>query len=117
MRAFHLLGFERALVHDDKPTPKPTGSEVLLQMLTSGVCHSDLHISDGSIDPVSAAPLACLKLMPRNARLRSTAARSRPSIPRCPMLTRKFARPWVARFTLCLTWWEVGRPQRRVFGC
>jgi len=50
MRCFHLTGFGRALVPVEKPMPAPVGSEVLLKVLAAGVCHSDLHISDGSID-------------------------------------------------------------------
>ena len=29
---------------------KPTGTEVLLKVLAAGVCHSDLHLSDGYFD-------------------------------------------------------------------
>ena len=28
----------------------PTGTEVLLKVLAAGVCHSDLHLSDGYFD-------------------------------------------------------------------
>jgi D-arabinose 1-dehydrogenase-like Zn-dependent alcohol dehydrogenase len=31
----------------ERPTPQPTGTEVLLRVLAAGVCHSDLHIWDG----------------------------------------------------------------------
>ena len=31
-------------------TPKPTGTEVLMRITRSGVCHSDLHIWDGYFD-------------------------------------------------------------------
>jgi D-arabinose 1-dehydrogenase-like Zn-dependent alcohol dehydrogenase len=34
----------------DEPTPAPARTEVLLRMLAAGVCHSDLHISDGYYD-------------------------------------------------------------------
>jgi D-arabinose 1-dehydrogenase-like Zn-dependent alcohol dehydrogenase len=33
-----------------KDTPKPQGSEVLMRITRSGVCHSDLHIWDGYFD-------------------------------------------------------------------
>jgi D-arabinose 1-dehydrogenase-like Zn-dependent alcohol dehydrogenase len=33
-----------------KETPKPTGTEVLVRITRSGVCHSDLHIWDGYFD-------------------------------------------------------------------
>jgi D-arabinose 1-dehydrogenase-like Zn-dependent alcohol dehydrogenase len=31
----------------DRPTPQPSGTQVLLKMIAAGVCHSDLHIWDG----------------------------------------------------------------------
>ena len=34
----------------ERPTPKPTGTEVLLKVLAAGVCHCDLHIWDGYYD-------------------------------------------------------------------
>jgi D-arabinose 1-dehydrogenase-like Zn-dependent alcohol dehydrogenase len=34
----------------ERPTPKPTGSEVLLKVVAAGVCHSDLHIWEGYYD-------------------------------------------------------------------
>ena len=33
-----------------RPTPTPAGTEVLLKMVAAGVCHSDLHLSDGYFD-------------------------------------------------------------------
>ncbi|MCC6469128.1 MAG: alcohol dehydrogenase catalytic domain-containing protein [Alphaproteobacteria bacterium] len=34
----------------ERPTPTPTGSEVLLRVLAAGVCHSDLHFWEGTYD-------------------------------------------------------------------
>ena len=34
----------------ERPTPKPTGTEVLLKVIAAGVCHSDLHFWDGFFD-------------------------------------------------------------------
>jgi alcohol dehydrogenase, propanol-preferring len=34
----------------ERPTPQPTGSEVLLRIVAAGVCHSDLHIWEGFYD-------------------------------------------------------------------
>lgn len=34
----------------ERPTPKPTGTEVLLKVTAAGVCHSDLHIWEGHYD-------------------------------------------------------------------
>jgi D-arabinose 1-dehydrogenase-like Zn-dependent alcohol dehydrogenase len=35
---------------NEKPTPQPTGSEILLKTIAAGVCHSDIHIWDGYYD-------------------------------------------------------------------
>ena len=35
------------LVKVESPTPKPSGSEVLLKIVACGVCHSDIHLHDG----------------------------------------------------------------------
>ena len=50
LHCFHLTGFGQALVPAEMPLPPPAGSEVLLKVLAAGVCHSDLHVQDGSID-------------------------------------------------------------------
>ena len=34
----------------ERPTPKPSGTEVLLKVIAAGVCHSDLHIWEGHYD-------------------------------------------------------------------
>jgi alcohol dehydrogenase, propanol-preferring len=34
----------------ERPTPTPSGTEVLLKVVAAGVCHSDLHIWDGYYD-------------------------------------------------------------------
>jgi propanol-preferring alcohol dehydrogenase len=34
----------------ERPTPQPSGSEVLLRVLAAGVCHSDIHIWEGHYD-------------------------------------------------------------------
>jgi alcohol dehydrogenase, propanol-preferring len=34
----------------EQPTPQPAGTEVLLKVLAAGVCHSDLHLSEGFFD-------------------------------------------------------------------
>src|SRR3954468_14051029 len=34
----------------ERPTPQPTGSEVLLRVLAAGICHSDIHIWEGHYD-------------------------------------------------------------------
>ncbi len=50
MRSFQVCVCGQPLQLNTQPTPKPTGSEVLLKVLAAGVCHSDLHLSDGYFD-------------------------------------------------------------------
>ena len=50
MRMFQLCVCGEPLKASEQPTPKPTGSEVLLKVLAAGVCHSDLHLADGWFD-------------------------------------------------------------------
>lgn len=51
MHAFAILSAEdRAIVDIELPTPEPTGSEVRLRVSRSGVCHSDVHLREGSWD-------------------------------------------------------------------
>ena len=50
MRMFQVCTCGEPLQLNEAPTPKPQGSEVLLRMIAAGVCHSDLHLSDGYFD-------------------------------------------------------------------
>jgi len=50
MKSYDVVDFRAPLRAIERPTPKPQGSEVLLRMLASGVCHSDLHIWEGEYD-------------------------------------------------------------------
>ncbi len=50
MRSFQVCQCGAPLQLAEQPTPKPVGSEVLLKVLAAGVCHSDLHLSDGYFD-------------------------------------------------------------------
>jgi len=50
MRSFQVCTCGQPLQLSTQPTPKPTGTEVLLKVLAAGVCHSDLHLSDGYFD-------------------------------------------------------------------
>ena len=50
MRMFQVCVCGQPLQLNQQPTPTPTGTEVLLKMVAAGVCHSDLHLSDGYFD-------------------------------------------------------------------
>lgn len=49
MKAVKFMGPHDVRVFDDVEKPVPKGDEVLLKIAAAGVCHSDLHIIDGSI--------------------------------------------------------------------
>jgi alcohol dehydrogenase, propanol-preferring len=50
MKSFDVCECGAPLRLMERPTPKPTGSEVLLRVIAAGVCHSDLHIWEGYYD-------------------------------------------------------------------
>jgi D-arabinose 1-dehydrogenase-like Zn-dependent alcohol dehydrogenase len=50
MRSFKLCACGAPLELKEQATPQPTGTEVLLKVLAAGVCHSDLHLSEGYFD-------------------------------------------------------------------
>jgi D-arabinose 1-dehydrogenase-like Zn-dependent alcohol dehydrogenase len=50
MQSYDIVTFGKPLQRLERPTPTPTGTEVLLRVTAAGVCHSDLHILDGYFD-------------------------------------------------------------------
>lgn len=50
MRVFRTTTAAGPLESVDLPTPEPSGREVLLQTLATGVCHSDVHLHDTHFD-------------------------------------------------------------------
>jgi propanol-preferring alcohol dehydrogenase len=50
MRGQRLMKFGMPLETFESPTPIPQGAEILLRVLATGICHSDLHICDGYYD-------------------------------------------------------------------
>jgi D-arabinose 1-dehydrogenase-like Zn-dependent alcohol dehydrogenase len=50
MKSYDVCQCGAPLEPQERPTPQPAGTEVLMKVLAAGVCHSDLHISDGYFD-------------------------------------------------------------------
>ena len=50
MKSYDLCDCGAPLRLMERPTPKPSGTEVLLKVIAAGVCHSDLHIWEGHYD-------------------------------------------------------------------
>jgi len=48
MRCQSLTGFKKPLISETRPDPTVSGTEVLLRVTANGICHSDLHIREGS---------------------------------------------------------------------
>ena len=48
--SYDLVAFGKPLEARERPMPTPGGTEVLLRVRRSGVCHSDLHMVDGFFD-------------------------------------------------------------------
>ena len=52
MKAAVLREFGKPLVIEEKPVPKPGPGEVLVKIMASGLCVSDIHIQEGKINTV-----------------------------------------------------------------
>jgi D-arabinose 1-dehydrogenase-like Zn-dependent alcohol dehydrogenase len=50
MKSYVVHEFGSPLEPLDAPTPVPTGTEVLLEVRHCGVCHTDVHLREGSFD-------------------------------------------------------------------
>ncbi len=50
MISYDVVRFGAPLERFERPTPTPTGTEVLLKVIAAGVCHSDIHIRSGEYD-------------------------------------------------------------------
>lgn len=50
MKAYLLEEFGGALAPREVDDPQPTGKEVVVDVVSSGLCHTDLHFQDGYLD-------------------------------------------------------------------
>ena len=50
MRSYQIVEWGKPLRLIERPTPVPTGREVLVRVEACGICHSDVHIWDGYFD-------------------------------------------------------------------
>ena len=48
--SYDLVEFGKPVEAREREMPVPPGSEVLVRVRRSGVCHSDLHIAEGFLD-------------------------------------------------------------------
>jgi len=57
MKAARLHAYQKPLVLDDVPTPRPGPDEVIVAIAGAGFCHSDIHVIDGEIHVLPRMPL------------------------------------------------------------
>lgn len=50
MHAFAIFEGDHSVTDIELPTPEPTGAEVLVRVVRSGVCHTDTHLREGYYD-------------------------------------------------------------------
>lgn len=50
MKSYKVIEFGQPLQRVDAPDPAPQGTEVLVRITASGVCHSDVHLWEGFFD-------------------------------------------------------------------
>lgn len=50
MKSFKVIEFGQPLQRVESPNPVPQGTEVLVRITASGVCHSDVHLWEGYFD-------------------------------------------------------------------
>jgi propanol-preferring alcohol dehydrogenase len=50
MKSARLVSYSSPLQTCDLPQPQPSGAEVLLRVVSAGVCHTDLHLIEGHYD-------------------------------------------------------------------
>lgn len=55
MKAARLVEYGRPLEIQEVPVPRPRGPEVLVKVVGSGVCHSDVHIWRGELRDIAPA--------------------------------------------------------------
>ena len=64
MKSYVVREFGTALAELETPTPVPQGTEVLLEVRHCGVCHTDLHLREGSFDLGGGKRLASRLALP-----------------------------------------------------
>ena len=50
MKSAKIIEIKRPLQIQENKTPKPKGSQVLVKVQSSGVCHSDIHLWEGGYE-------------------------------------------------------------------
>ena len=57
MKAARIVKVNEPLQVQELQTPKPKGSQILIKVHSSGVCHSDVHVWVGYYEGIGGQPL------------------------------------------------------------
>jgi alcohol dehydrogenase, propanol-preferring len=57
MKAARIVRVKEPLKVQELQTPKPKGSQILIKIQSSGVCHSDVHVWEGYYEGIDGHPL------------------------------------------------------------
>jgi alcohol dehydrogenase, propanol-preferring len=57
MKAARIVKLNEPLQVQELQTPRPKGTQVLVKVLSEGVCHSDVHVWDGYYEGIDGQPL------------------------------------------------------------
>ena len=57
MKAARIVKLNEPLQIQDIQTPKPKGSQILIKILSVGVCHSDVHVWEGYYEGIDGQQL------------------------------------------------------------
>ena len=77
MRAGVVRAFGKPLSIEDIPVPTPGPGEVLIKVVASGVCHTDLHAAEGDWPAKPSLPFVPGRSAPSSAVPRANAQRRR----------------------------------------
>ena len=57
MKAARIVKLKEPLQVQELQTPTPKGTQVLIKVQSSGVCHSDVHVWEGYYEGIDGQPL------------------------------------------------------------
>jgi propanol-preferring alcohol dehydrogenase len=57
MKAARIVEVNESLQVQELQTPKPKGSQIIIKVQSSGVCHSDVHVWEGYYEGIGGQPL------------------------------------------------------------
>lgn len=65
MKAARTVNVNEPLQIQELQTPKPKGSQILIKVQSSGVCHNDVHVWEGYYEGIGGQPLKTTVMVSR----------------------------------------------------